>query len=155
MDNLIPTRFYATSGKAFSQVSQTSAFDKALMDAGVSEYNIVGVSSVLPRGIRKVRRIDLPRGTILHCVLASMGGTGGETISSGIAYGFRTDGLGGYIVESHGHLDKSSTMGVLTREMEEMASLRGIEMGQIEYLVEEISIPVGSYGACVSVLAMF
>jgi len=155
MDHLLPSRFFATSGKALSQVSSINAFDRALMDAGIGEYNIVGVSSVLPKGIRKVKRIDLPRGTILHCVLASMRGTGGETISSGIAYAFRSDGQGGYVVEAHGHLDASSTRDLLRRKIDEMASLRGIRIEKVEYVVEEISVPMGSYGACVAVLALF
>jgi len=36
-----------------------------------------------------------------------------------------------------------------------MASLRGIRTEKVEYVVEEISVPMGSYGACVAVLALF
>src|SRR5437879_4021610 len=97
----IPTKFFVTSGKAVSKVSDLNAFDEALQNAGLAEQNIVSVSSVLPVGIRAVRRRDLPMGAITHCVLAQQRGGEGETISAGIAYGFRDDDFGGYVAEGH------------------------------------------------------
>src|SRR2546429_4293048 len=91
----LPTKFFVTSGKAVSKVSDLNAFDEALQNAGLAEQNIVSVSSVLPVGIKPVRRRDLPMGAITHCVLAQQRGGEGETVSAGIAYGFRDDGFGG------------------------------------------------------------
>src|SRR2546427_3985318 len=91
----LPTKFFVTSGKAVSKVSALNAFDEALQNAGLAEQNIVSVSSVLPVGIKPVRRRDLPMGAITHCVLAQQRGGEGETVSAGIAYGFRDDGFGG------------------------------------------------------------
>src|SRR3989442_11992541 len=96
----IPTKFFVTSGKAVSKVSDLNAFDEALQNAGLAEQNIVSVSSVLPVGIRPVRQRDLPMGAITHCVLAQQRGGGGETISPGIAYGFRDDDYGGDVAGS-------------------------------------------------------
>src|SRR2546426_6786916 len=93
----LPTKFFVTSGKAVSKVSDLNAFDEALQNAGLAEQNIVSVSSVLPVGIRPVRQRDLPMGAITHCVLAQQRGGEGETISAGIAYGFRDDDYGGYV----------------------------------------------------------
>src|SRR3989442_11252677 len=93
----IPTKFFVTSGKAVSKVSDLNAFDEALQNAGLAEQNIVSVSSVLPVGIRPVRQRDLPMGAITHCVLAQQRGGEGETISAGIPYGFRDDDYGGYV----------------------------------------------------------
>ena len=100
---MIPTRFFVTSGKAISEVTDLNAFDKALLNAGIGEQNIVTVSSILPAGIKKVNRRKLDMGRITYCVLATMGGTEGETISAGIVYAFRKDVQGGYIAEGHGH----------------------------------------------------
>src|SRR5256885_2483813 len=91
----LPTKFFVTSGKAVSKVSDLNAFDEALQNAGLAEQNIVSVSSVLPVGIKPVRRRDLPMGAITHCVLAQQRGGEGETVSAGIAYGVRDDGFGG------------------------------------------------------------
>src|SRR2546430_228783 len=66
----IPTKFFVTSGKAVSKVSDLNAFDEALQNAGLAEQNIVSVSSVLPVGIKPVRKRDPPMGAITHCVRA-------------------------------------------------------------------------------------
>src|SRR5256885_15672580 len=74
----IPTRFFVTSGRAASKVSDLNAFDAALTDAELSEQNLVYVSSVLPVHIRQVKRRELPMGAITHCVPAQQrGGEGG------------------------------------------------------------------------------
>src|SRR2546425_11903788 len=104
----IPTKFFVTSGKAVSKVSDLNAFDEALQNAGLAEQNIVSVSSVLPVGIRPVRQRDLPMGAITHCVLAQQRGGEGETISAGIAYGFRDGDFGGYVAGGPKHGSQNS-----------------------------------------------
>src|SRR3989304_3841339 len=91
----IPTKLFVTSGKAVSKVSDLNAFASPLLGAGLSEQNLVSVSSVLPVNSRQVKRRELPMGAITHCVLAQQRGGEGEMISAGIAYGFRDDGVGG------------------------------------------------------------
>lgn len=148
----IPTKFFVTSGKAVSKVSDLNAFDEALQNAGLSEQNLVSVSSVLPVGIKPVRRRDLPMGSITHCVLAQQRGGEGEMISAGISHGFRDDGHGGYVAEGHMHGTKSSLQEVLEWKMGEMAKLRGIKFRKLEYRIEELSIPMDHYGACLAAL---
>jgi arginine decarboxylase len=146
----IPQKFFVTSGKAVSKVSDLNAFDEALQNAGLSEQNIVSVSSVLPVGVRQVRKRDLPMGAITFCVLAQQRGGEGETISAGIAYGYREDGLGGYVAEGHMHGTKKSLQEVLEWKLGEMAKLRGIKFRRLEYRIEELSIPMDHYGACLA-----
>lgn len=146
----VPTKFFVTSGKAVSKVSDLNAFDEALLNAGLSEQNIVSVSSVLPVGIRQVRLRELPMGAITFCVLAQQRGGEGETISAGIAYGFRDDGLGGYVAEGHMHGTKKSLQEVLEWKMGEMAKMRGIKFRRLEYKIEELSTPMDHYGACLA-----
>src|SRR2546426_6087199 len=85
----IPTKFFVTSGRAVSKVSDLNAFDEALQTGGLAEQNIVSVSSVLPVGIRPVRQRDLPMGAITHCVLAQQRGGAGGAIPSRLPHGFR------------------------------------------------------------------
>jgi len=148
----VPTKLFVTSGKAVSKVSDLNAFDEALLNAGLSEQNLVSVSSVLPIGIKPVRRRDLPMGAITHCVLAQQRGGEGEMISAGIAFGFREDGRGGYVAEGHMHGTKTSLQEVLEWKMGEMAKLRGIRFKRLEYRIEELSIPMDHYGACLAAL---
>ncbi|OGS48387.1 MAG: pyruvoyl-dependent arginine decarboxylase [Euryarchaeota archaeon RBG_16_68_13] len=148
----IPTKFFVTSGKAVSKISDLNAFDQALLNGGLSEQNIVSVSSVLPVGIKQVRRRGLPMGALTHCVLAQQRGGEAETVSAGIAHGFRDDGFGGYVAEGHMHGTKRSLKEVMEWKMGEMAKLRGVRFRRIEYRIEEISIPMDHYGACLAAL---
>jgi len=148
----IPTRFFVTSGRAASKISDLNAFDAALTDAELSEQNLVYVSSVLPVHIRQVKRRELPMGAITHCVLAQQRGGEGETISAGIAYGFRDDDFGGYVAEGHMHGTKNSLREVMEWKMGEMAKLRGIKFRKIDYRIEDLSIPMDHYGACLAAL---
>src|SRR5204863_7359023 len=91
-------------------------------------------------------------GANTHCVLAQQRGGEGETVSAGIAYGFRDDGFGGYVAEGHMHGTKNSLREVMEWKMGEMAKLRGIKFRRIDYRIEELSIPMDHYGACLAVL---
>ncbi|MCK5548215.1 MAG: pyruvoyl-dependent arginine decarboxylase [Thermoplasmata archaeon] len=145
----VPKRFFVTSGKAISKVSELNAFDEALIKARVGEQNLVSVSSILPTGIRKIRTVELPRGAITHCVLAQQSGNEGEMISAGIAYGFRDDDMGGYVAEGHIHGTRKALKEILTWKMEAMAELRGVTFKEVSYRIEELTIPMDHYGVCV------
>jgi arginine decarboxylase len=146
----IPTRFFVTSGKGINKVSELNAFDLALLQAGIGEQNLVSVSSVLPPGIRQVDREKLTRGAITHAVLARQGGGEGEVVSAGIAYGFRTDGQGGYVAEGHLNGTQKALKEFLKWRMEEIAHFRGVELKRINYRTEELSIPMDHYGVCIA-----
>ncbi|MEW6070439.1 MAG: pyruvoyl-dependent arginine decarboxylase [Candidatus Thermoplasmatota archaeon] len=146
----VPTKFFVTSGKAISRVTDLNAFDKALLNAGIGEQNIISVSSILSGTIKQVPKRKLPTGALLHCVLAQMRGSEGETISAGIAYAFRKDKQGGYVAEGHGYMNKKAMKEILQWKLEEMAKLRNVELGVIRYKIEELSIPMDHYGACLA-----
>jgi len=148
----LPKKFFVSSGKAVSKISDLNAFDEALLNAGIGEQNLVSVSSVLPIGVMQVKRKELPMGAITHCVLAQQRGGEGEMIAAGIAYGFRTDGLGGYVAEGHIHGTKEALKEVLEWKMGEMAKLRGVRFKSLNYKIEEVSIPMDHYGACLAAL---
>lgn len=147
---LVPSKFFIVSSSAVSKTSDLNAFDRALYDAGIGEQNLLSVSSVIPIGAEKIGTKELPMGAVTHCVLAQMRGSEGEMISAGIAYAMRKDGKGGYIAEGHIHGSKNSLKEVLTWKMEEMASIRGTEFLPIEFAIEELSIPLDNYGACIA-----
>jgi arginine decarboxylase len=148
----VPKKFFITSGKAVSKVSDLNAFDEALMMAKIGEQNLVSVSSILPEGIRRVGVMELPRGAITHCVLAQQRGNEGEMISSGISYGFRDDDKGGYVAEGHIHGTRKALKEILKWKMGDMAKLRGIRFKKVSYRIEELTIPMDNYGVCVVAL---
>ena len=148
----IPKKFFVTSGKAASRVSDLNAFDEALLNAGIGEQNLVYVSSILPIGVKQARRPELPMGAVTHCVLAQQRGGEGEMISAGIAWGFRDDGYGGYVAEGHMNGTGRALHEVLEWKMAEMAKLRGVKFKSIDYKIEELSIPMDHYGVCLAAL---
>ena len=148
----IPSRFFVTVGKSKSKVSELNAFDQALIDAKIGELNLVSVSSILPAGIKKVPRREIPMGSITHCVLAQQSGNEGEMISAGIAYAFRKDGMGGYVAEGHLYGTQKSLREILEWKINEMAKLRDIEFGPISYKTCEMSVPMDHYGVCLASL---
>jgi arginine decarboxylase len=150
--HLVPKRFFITSSCAISKVSGLNAFDRALIDAGIGEQNLVAVSSVIPVDARVTDRMEIPMGAITHCVLAQMRGCEGETISAGIAYAYRKDGKGGYVAEGHLHGSKESLQEDLRWKMAEMAHIRGLEFGEINFVTEELKIPMDNYGCCIAAL---
>jgi len=148
--HLVPKKFFVTSGCATSMVSDLNAFDKALINAGIGEQNLVSVSSVIPVGGKQVPVRQLPMGAVTHCVLAQMRGSEGEMVAAGIAHAYRRDGQGGYVAEGHLHGTKKALKEVLEWKMGEMSKLREIEFNQIHYKIEELSVPMNHYGACVA-----
>jgi arginine decarboxylase len=148
----LPTRFFMASGKATSTISGLNAFDQALVTAGISEANLVPVSSVLPKGIRQIEKASIERGAITFCVLAREDGEGGKTISAGLAYVLRKDGTGGYVAEGHMHGTAVELRAELEARAMQMAGHRGIRVEEPVYRIEEIEIPKGRYGSCMAAL---
>ena len=149
---LVPTKFFTVSGAAVSRTSDLNAFDIALIQAGIGEQNLVSVSSVIPEGAYRIPFRPLTMGAVTHCVLAQMRGCEGETIAAGIAYAFRKDGKGGYVAEGHIHGSADSLRDILSAKMDEMAAIRDVEFGEIEFEAQELEIPLDHYGCCISAL---
>jgi len=149
---LVPIEFFVTSASAVSRVSDLNAFDKALIEMRIGEQNLVAVSSVIPEGAKEIGITGIPMGAVTHCVLAQIRGGGNERISAGIAYAFRKDGKGGYVAEGRMHSTKDALLASLKDKMEEIASSRGVELNDIKYVAEELTVPDGEHGACVAAL---
>ena len=137
---------------SFSRISGLNAFDVALMKAGICEQNLVAVSSVIPVGAVQTEPEKIPMGAVTHCVLAQMRGTGGEKIAAGIAYAFRKDGRGGYVAEGHLHGSRDALRKDLELKMAEMARMREIELEDVNYVLEDGTVPDGEHGCCLAAL---
>lgn len=149
---LVPTSFFTTSGKASSEVSELNAFDVALIGAGIAEQNLLAVSSVIPIGAVATEPSELDMGAVTHCVMSQMRGTEGEVIAAGIAYAYRTDGRGGYVAEGHLHGSAVDLDAELRDKMREMARIRGVGLGEVRTVIEELRVPAGRFGCCIAAL---
>ena len=152
MGVLVPKEFFITSGSATSPISDLNAFDVALMNAKISEQNLVAVSSVIPDGAKEVEVRPIPMGAVTFCVLSQMRGYNGKNIAAGIAYAYRKDGHGGYVAEGHLHGNLDDMRNELRRKMQEMSRIRGVELGEINFRIESLEVPPNTYGCCVASL---
>ena len=149
---MIPKRFFVTSGKAVSPVSELNAFDRALERARIAQCNLVCVSSILPGECREIEVQEIPVGSITYAVLARMDGDEGTTIGAGIAYGFQSDMSYGIVAEAHGYMDEAALREILEWKIKEMAKIRDIKLNGINYKIEVLRVPMDNYGCVVSAL---
>ena len=149
---LIPRKYFLTSGKAVSEISSLNAFDRALISAGIGEQNLVAVSSVIPEDSERITPVGIEMGAVTHCVISQMRGKSEEVISAGIAYAYRADGKGGYVAEGHLHGSAGSLRTELDRKIKEMSKTRNTAFGETNFVIEDMHIPDGMYGCCVAAL---
>jgi arginine decarboxylase len=151
---LVPRGFFVTSGEAHDGASALNAFDLALKDAGITQCNLVEVSSILPPGCLEVEPIDIPTGAVTFCVMARMAGTLGERIGAGLAWTWGATPGGeryGIVAEHHGSSSSGEIERMLIVKLERMAEVRGMGMEAPKVRTRSM-VCEGNYGCVVAVL---
>lgn len=151
--SFIPKKYFITSGVGTSKVSPLNSFDKALKNAGISEYNLVPVSSIIPAGAVEVEKSEIQPGTIIFVVMARQDGYNGELVSAGVAVGkfLRSDGLRyGLVAEGHGSCDRGELKKKILERLEEMANLRGGVLEEVKVEIASINAPSNEYATAIA-----
>ncbi len=127
-----PSKFYICSGKGESEYKLV-AFDNALLDAGISNYNLLQVSSILPKQCMQVNKVDLEEGMPLLTAFANISSTTpGDLISTSIGIGVPADrSQVGVIMEHSGHESAEQSEKTVTKMVKEAMTNHGIEVGSI------------------------
>jgi arginine decarboxylase len=149
---MIPRGFFVTSGKAYSHISHLNAFDQALKNAKISQCNLVLVSSIIPEGCVQKEIIRIPIGAITYAVIARMDGIEGENIGSAISWNVEKDNGWGIVAETHGYMKKAALLEIAEWKIKEMAKIRELEIGKINYKYETLEVPMDNYGCVISAL---
>jgi arginine decarboxylase len=152
---MVPRHFFVTAGEAQDGASELNAFDLALQEAGITQCNLVEVSSILPTDSTEVDPVKIPPGAITFCVMARMTGTSGETIGCGLghAWGTLPDGSKyGIVAEHHGYSDVQYIKKKLEIKLKRMAEVRKLKLTQLSTNVRSIVVKEGKYGCVVTVL---
>ncbi|CAH0127772.1 pyruvoyl-dependent arginine decarboxylase [Roseomonas sp. CECT 9278] len=115
--------------------TEMAAFDAALRDAGVADYNLLYLSSVIPPGSRiERRRWTTPPehwGQRLYVVLSQMRGSQlGEIVHAGIGWVQHAQGGHGLFVELHGS-DRERLDRELALTLGAMQQGRGIDFDRV------------------------
>lgn len=80
----LPKHYKIVSGSGESKFP-LAAFDKALCNAGIGDFNLVKVSSILPAHCVYSEEIILPPGSIIYAAYASITITKGENGQTAVA----------------------------------------------------------------------
>ena len=109
------------------------AFDRALRAAGVADYNLLKVSSILPPGAQRSFTLDLPPGSLLPIAYGEyFSSEDGLTISAAVAAGLPAEpGAVGVIMEVAGPMPEEEAR-EKARKMAELAlGDRGLEVREV------------------------
>lgn len=134
---MIADKYKLGAGKGRSELP-LAAFDKALLDAGVGNYNLVRLSSILPARCEKTDEIGIPEGSLLPVAYATISSdVAGDILCSGVAIGFPDDAdkVGVIMEYSEIGADKSKVLTTLQRMIREAFDVRGWKLKDISYAV--------------------
>ena len=134
-------KIYITSGIGSGR-TELSAFDDALFKAGVANFNLILLSSIIPPGtkVEKVQSLNWNNenyGHRLYCVLSRYAiSTPGKEAWAGIGYVQADDGSG-LFVEHHAD-NKTELVRLIDYSLEDMQSYRNLTYGKIQYIMSGI-----------------
>lgn len=151
---LVPGRYFVTSGVANGAPSELNAADIALLEAGLGDCNLVGVSSIIPSGAEEVGPVPIPKGAVTFCVLARMTGEEGDRVGAGLAWamGRTQDGRRyGIVAENHGSGLPNEIESLVRADLLGMAQARRMVLEEVRTRVESITCRDG-HGCAVVVL---
>ena len=128
----LKNNFTLVSGVSKGENYELISFDSALIAAGISDYNLVRISSILPPNSCFHEYVDCNKGAILHTAYASLTQKGAGIISSAIAVGIpkETDAIG--VIMEHSCFSEKNISIATARKMVEIAmNRRGIKIENI------------------------
>lgn len=111
--------------------TELTAFDRALMDAGIANLNFLKVTSILPQGVRVVPVPPFTPGMLTPAVYARITShTPGERIAAAVGLGFARDSYG--VIMEYQHTGTADNAEAIVRNMvEEALEIRGLAPEQI------------------------
>jgi len=150
-------KFFVTSGVGLSRTSKLNAFDKALMEAGICQCNLVPVSSIIPEKAQHIPLKKIEPGSITFTVLARIDGEPGSSIAAGLGWALCTDEKGrdtyGIVVEDSSFGKKGDVKTNIALKLKEAVASRGMKIkSQHSKVVDVSKVPKDSYGSAIVAL---
>ena len=98
---MITPKYYTVVSGLGNSEYELVAFDKALLNAGIGDYNLVKVSSIIPASCSFRKEIDLAKGSIVFAAYVSKTVCDGEVGSTAVSIAVSTcDEENGVIFEA-------------------------------------------------------
>jgi len=133
-------KIYLTSGTG-KGLTDISAFDAALANAGIANYNLIYLSSIIPEGsrieIKKLKPKKAEYGRKLYVVIARHDqDTSGKEAWAGL--GWSQDRIGRGLFVEHKSESKEAVIRLIRNSLKDMKKLRSYKYGRINYSVTGI-----------------
>lgn len=139
-----PTKFTLVAGAGEGSTA-LNAFDRALLEAGAGNVNLLRVSSILPPGARYLEQIALPPGALVPVAYGTIkSATPGERIAAAVAVGIPESGYG-VIMEYSGHTSAEEAERIIRKMVEEAFVMRGLNL--VTYRVKSVEHRVKNVAA--------
>ena len=132
-----------------------NAFDNALQNAGVGNFNLLKVSSILPPGCEKAKTIDVAPGSVLPIAYSSISSMEkGREITAAIGVGIPMDSNSvGVIMEFADYTTSSNAEGIVKQMIEEAMANRNTSIKRI--IVKSCSSIVDSWNCVFAGIALW
>jgi arginine decarboxylase len=150
MSGLLPNNYVLRVGVGHSP-NRLAALDRALIAAGVSDYNLIKISSILPPNCSRQNDITLSKGALLPSAFSVIySDKAGETISSATAIGIPKNSHDVGILMEHSEFSSK----VETEEIVRSLALQAMKDRDIPVL-EIVSIAVECRVGCSEIYCAF
>lgn len=118
-------------------MTELTAFDRALMDAGIANLNFLRVTSILPAGVTVIPVPRFVPGTLTPAVYARIAShTPGERIAAAVGLGF-SRGDYGVIMEYEHTGTAENAESIVRRMVEEAMAIRDLPVADVRVAVKE------------------
>lgn len=140
-----PKHFYIASGVG-EDIHELVAFDNALLASGLSNYNLLRVSSILPIGCKQESKVRVKDGSPLLVAYGSISSNAKNTIiSSAVSVAIPENSRDiGIIMEYSGYCDKSTAELEVKKMVEQAMNNHNLPIKKI--LCSAIEAYVGDHG---------
>ncbi|MCX7831483.1 MAG: arginine decarboxylase, pyruvoyl-dependent [Actinobacteria bacterium] len=146
-----PTKITLVKGDGEGDTFLT-AFDRALLNAGIGDFNLIKVSSIVPPGARFVELPDIPKGALVPTVYSKIeSAIHGEVISACVGAGVSEEGLG--LLYEFSHQGTAAAAEEIVRNMiEEGMAMRGLKLKEVKIVSAEHKVEKIGCAICAAVM---
>ncbi len=140
MQEMLPTpRRYSLVAASAEGEHELTAFDKALLNAGIGNVNLIRVSSILPPGSVYESRLDIPPGSLVPIAYGTLiCAETGAHIAAAVAVGIGAEaGDFGVIMEFAGHCGRQDAERCVREMVTEAFQHRGMKLAEIKVAAAE------------------
>lgn len=130
-----------------------SAFDGALLEAGIGNVNLIRVTSILPPHAEEDPDLTIPFGSLVPTAYGTLTSEiSGQLISAAVGVGFSRESFG-IIMETAGVRTKEESEVLIKKMLEDSFQHRGMEMEKV--IIKGIEHRTIRVGAVIAAVAMW